>query len=86
MDTMVKIRLIELEDAYAICIPQAFLDQANIVDAVEVELQNGYIVLRAARHARDGWEAQFHVMAQQGGNLLLDANLTTVWDEDEWEW
>ncbi len=37
---------------------------------------------------RQGWEAQFQRMAENGDDALLDPDVwsLTKWDETEWEW
>jgi len=56
-------------------------------EEVELELQESQIVTRPSRTPRQNWEEQFQQMAAQGDDQLLDSDLlTTIWDEEEWEW
>lgn len=40
-----------------------------------------------ADRPRDGWEAAFRAMAENGDDALLDpeVSIPSVWDEEEWE-
>jgi hypothetical protein len=55
---------------------------------VELEIQDGQLVIRSAQSPRHGWDKQFAEMAQSGDDRLLDAEAVelTGWDKDEWEW
>ncbi len=55
---------------------------------VEIEVQDGHLVLRAAREPRSGWATAFEALARAGEDRLVegDAPLPTLWDEQEWQW
>jgi antitoxin component of MazEF toxin-antitoxin module len=57
-------------------------------EEVELELQQGQIVVRSVGRARHRWEEAFKAMAEQSDDELLDGDvlISTAWDEDEWEW
>jgi hypothetical protein len=57
-------------------------------EEVELELQPDQIVIRSARHTREGWDAAFRAMSQEGDDRLLDneAGALSTWDSDEWTW
>jgi len=42
--------------------------------------------LSPARPPREGWEESFRLMAERGDDRLLDPDVPTCWDEEEWEW
>ena len=35
---------------------------------------------------REGWDEAFRQMAERGDDWLLDEPVSTVWDEEEWDW
>ena len=86
--SVVKTRIIKIGNSQGIRIPKLLLDQAGLSEAVELEAQQGRLVVRAARPPRHGWEEQFRTMAEHGDDQLLDAELlsSSAWDADEWEW
>jgi len=39
------------------------------------------------KNPREGWAAQFRLMAQNQDDLLLDEDVSlSTWDETEWDW
>ena len=88
---MVRTRIVKIGNSHGIRIPKLLLEQVGLSGQVEVEAQEGQIVVRPApevRKARQGWEEQFQKMAARGDDQLLDAELVSgsSWDEGEWEW
>ena len=92
MSTVVKTRIIKIGNSQGIRIPKILLDQTSLGKEVELELQQGQIIVRPAYRARHNWEDQFKAMAERGDDRLLDGDAPiptvwpTVWDEEEWEW
>ncbi len=85
---MERARIIKIGNSQGIRIPKPLLRQAGLTDEVELEVQQDRIVIHSARRPRQGWEEQFRLMAEQGDDRLLDAEVPSLtrWDEDEWEW
>ncbi|MBA3947502.1 MAG: AbrB/MazE/SpoVT family DNA-binding domain-containing protein [Herpetosiphonaceae bacterium] len=88
MSTVLKTRIVKIGNSQGVRIPKLFLEQTKLHDDVELEVQANQIVIRSARHGREGWDAAFQAMAELGDDQLLDADtvLPTAWDEDEWAW
>lgn len=87
MTTLVKTRIVKIGNSQGIRIPKLLLDQSQLGDEVELEVEQGKIIIRASQPARAGWEEQFKQMAAAKDDQLLDDELaTTTWDEAEWEW
>ena len=88
MDPVVKTRLCRVGTSRGIRIPKLLLEQLDFGEEVEVAVQEDHLVVRPARHRRDGWEARFRDMAERGDDRLLDAGAgtPTQWDQDEWVW
>ncbi len=84
----VKTRVIRIGNSQGIRIPKLLLEQAGLGEAVELEAQQGQLVVRAAHASRQGWEEAFRAMAEQEDDQLLDPQApdATAWDADEWEW
>ena len=84
---LVKTHIIPIDNSQGIRLPKLLLDQANLGEEVELEIQNGQIIIRATHLPRQGWEAQFQLMATEQDDVLIEAELLpTIWDEEEWEW
>ncbi|MEE8391179.1 MAG: AbrB/MazE/SpoVT family DNA-binding domain-containing protein [Anaerolineae bacterium] len=88
MSTVVKTRIIKIGNSQGIRIPKLLLEQTNLGEEVELELQQNQIIVRPAHHVRHRWEEAFKAMAEQSDDELLDGDVlvSTVWDEEEWEW
>ena len=88
MSTTIRTRIIRIGNSQGIRIPKLLLEQTNLVGDVELELQDGQIVMRPAHPVRHGWEEAFRSMVERGDDGLLDADLlhSSVWDEEDWEW
>ncbi|WP_420129687.1 AbrB/MazE/SpoVT family DNA-binding domain-containing protein [Longimicrobium sp.] len=82
-----RARVVRIGNSRGIRIPKPMLEQSGIVDEVDLQAEDGQIVIRAVRHPREGWDAAFAEMAQRGDDKLLDdVPSTSTWDEEEWEW
>jgi antitoxin MazE len=82
----VRSKVIKIGNSRGIRIPRAMLEQAGLNDEVEMKVEGNKLIILAARLPRQGWEAHFAVMAEQGDDHLLDETPPTQWDVDEWEW
>jgi antitoxin MazE len=87
MTTVLKTRIVKIGNSQGVRIPKLFLEQMQLGAEVELELQADQIVIRPARHSREGWDAAFRVMAEHDDDRLLDGDgALTTWDENEWAW
>ena len=84
----VKATIVPVEESATICIPRPLLEVSELKGEVEVEAQKGSLVIRAAKSARQGWEAVFSRMAALGDDKLILNEIAplTRWDKEEWEW
>ncbi|MBI3959380.1 MAG: AbrB/MazE/SpoVT family DNA-binding domain-containing protein [Chloroflexi bacterium] len=87
MPTIVKTRIVKIGNSQGVRIPKIFLEQSALGEEVELALEAEQIVIRSAHSVRQGWEAAFQAMNEQGDDGLLDGDslLPTAWDEEEWE-
>lgn len=82
-----RARLVRIGNSKGVRIPKPMIEQSGIKDEVELEVEEGQIVIRPIRHPREGWDAAFADMAERGDDKLLDdVPSTSTWDEEEWEW
>ena len=88
MGTGTKAHIVKIGNSRGIRIPKPLLEQIELGEEVELEIQDGQLVIRSAQSPRHGWDEQFAEMAQSGDDRLLDAEAVelTSWDKDEWEW
>ena len=81
-------RIIRIGNSKGIRIPKPLLEQSGLSGDVEINVQDGALVIKPARKPRTGWEAAFKKMAERGDDALLNGATPSLtrWDEDEWEW
>jgi antitoxin MazE len=94
--TIMRTRIIRIGNSQGIRIPKKLLAQSGLGPEVELEVQDQQIIIRAARHPREGWEES--IIRAQGeatpedeeeeAELLRELNAMgpTDFDRDEWEW
>lgn len=86
MNMTIRSKIVKIGNSRGIRIPRAVLEQAGLKDEVEMKVDGKRLVIHAAHHPRQGWEAQFTEMAEKGDDRLQDKNMATKWEEQEWTW
>ncbi len=88
MNTVIKTRMVKIGNSQGIRIPKMLIDQLGLANDIELEVQDGQLVIRSARRPRLSWGNQFRQMAECGDDYLLDAvpPSFSTWDEEEWSW
>jgi antitoxin MazE len=83
-----KTRIVRIGNSQGIRIPKPLLEQTGLQGEVEIQAENGSLVIRPTRKPRAGWAASFQEMAQRGDDAMLDNAPPSLssWDEEEWEW
>jgi len=80
------LNVVQIGNSKGIRIPKAILKQCQIEDQVDLEVEDGKIILKARKKTpRKGWEKAFKAMApNQDDALLIDDNIDV--EMDDWEW
>ena len=83
-----KTRIVRIGNSQGVRIPKPLLDQSGIHGEVELEVQDGQIIIRGAEKPRADWTRAFRSMAEAGDDRLLDSEVSngSSWDDEEWEW
>lgn len=83
-----RARLVKMGNSRGIRLPRMFLDEVELDEEVEVEVQDGQVVVRLVPRPRRGWEQQFAGMTARGDDRLLDSKAFSLssWDEEKWVW
>jgi antitoxin MazE len=79
-------RTVRIGKAHGLRIPKPMLEQAGLAGEVNLDVNEGTIIIRSAEKPRAGWAKAFREMAERDDARLLDPETPTAWDEDEWEW
>lgn len=85
-DMPLKARIVRVGNSSGIRLPKAILEQAQLVDEVELHAQPGRLVIVPSKHPRAGWKEAAKQMHERGDDRLLDSPLPTKFDADEWDW
>ncbi len=88
MNTPVKTRLIKIGNSQGIRLPKTLIEQAGLTGEIEIEVQDGQLLIRPSHSPRQHWEAAFKAMACVGEDALLDGDTlpATEWEATEWQW
>jgi antitoxin MazE len=83
-----RANIIRIGNSQGIRIPKVLLEQSHLGTEVELEVEDEKIVIRPASCPRQGWGEKFRLMAEGGGDRMIDgdSNVETGWERDEWEW
>ena len=88
MGATVRTRVVRIGNSQGIRIPKVMIQQAGITQDVEMEVEEGRLVIRSASHPRAGWDEEFRRMHEAGEDRLVDDRplvLSKV-EEAEWDW
>jgi antitoxin MazE len=85
MSTAIRTRIVKIGNSQGVRIPKLLLEQSGMHTEVEIELEGDHLIIRKVAHPRAGWEQSFAEMAQNHDDVLLD-QVSTAWDQTEWEW
>jgi len=83
-----KTRIVKIGNSRGVRIPKLLLERSNLADEVELEADDGRIIIRSTRQPRQDWAGAFRAMSQRGDDSLLDRDTParTHWDGDDWQW
>jgi antitoxin MazE len=81
-----KARLIRIGNSRGVRLPKPVIEEAGLADEVEVEVDSGAIIIRAAVRPRTGWAEAARRARAQGDDRLLDPPTPTRFDREEWRW
>ena len=83
-----KARVVRIGNSQGIRIPKSVIEQCHLHGDVDLEIQHGQLVIRAASKPRAGWHQAFEEMHRHGDDHLLDQEpaAMSTWDRSEWTW
>jgi antitoxin MazE len=81
-----KTRIIRIGNSKGIRVPKVLLEHAQLPDEVELQAENGRLIVRAAQGPRAGWADAAKAMRARGDDHLLDAATSSQFDEKDWRW
>ncbi len=81
-----KSRIVQIGNSRGVRLPKALLDEAQLVDEIELQAAPGRIVIRKADRPRSGWAVAARLMHERNEDRLIDPATATRFDEKEWKW
>lgn len=86
-----KTKIVKIGNSRGVRIPKSFIDESGLQSEVELELNEGKIIIKPISKPRDSWDSAFYKMSQNKDDALLDSlelSSQSSWDENEneWEW
>ena len=80
-----KARLIRIGNSRGVRLPKAVIDQVGLDDDIELRVEQNRVIITASAPPRSGWADAAKRLATESRGLL-DSQLPTRFDEDEWQW
>ncbi|OGU39211.1 MAG: MazE family transcriptional regulator [Ignavibacteria bacterium RIFOXYB2_FULL_35_12] len=84
-----KTKVIKIGNSRGIRIPKSLIDESGLKSEVEIEVNDGQIIIKPISKNRESWETEFRKMAKNKDDILLDSEILveqSKWDKEEWEW
>ncbi len=86
-ETIMRVKLTTIGNSKGVRLPKSVLQECQVEEeGFELEVKDGSIVLHPVRGFRAEWEEHFKAMAEAGGDVLLDEETSTEFDEEDWQW
>lgn len=80
-----RTRIVQIGNSRGVRIPKPILEQAGLLDEVDLSVQGDRLVIQPARAPRAGW-AEALVAIPAAAGALLGKGETTRFDREEWVW
>jgi antitoxin MazE len=81
-----KTRIVNIGNSCGVRLPKVLLEQSGLGEEVELEVRGNSIAILPARRPRAGWAEAAQQLHDENGDLLLDGDMPTEFDEREWSW
>ena len=84
-----KTKIVKIGNSRGVRIPKSFIDESGLKNEVELEVNEGKIVIKPICKPRESWDSAFKRMSRNKDDTLLDyieLSDQSSWDEEEWEW
>ena len=81
-----RMHIVRIGNSQGLRIPKTLLEACGIQDAVDVSVEEGRLVLRPVHRAREGWAEAASLMGEHAEDALIDPEVSTAFEEEEWVW
>ena len=76
-------KLVRIGNSRGVRLSKPLLEEAGLVDDVEIDVQPGVLTIRPVAAPRAGWA---DAAASAPGHGLLDPPTQTQFDDEDWSW
>lgn len=83
---VMKTKIVRIGNSRGVRIPKPLLEQAGLVEDVELEVVQEGIMIRGVERPRSGWAEAAELVRERREDGLLDEPVATSFDETEWVW
>jgi len=77
-----QISIVQIGNSKGIRLAKSILEQYQFGDKAELELKEGYLILKPVKKVREGWDEAFKKMAAEGDDALV---IPDVFEDETWE-
>ena len=81
-----KARLVRIGNYRGVRLPKPLIEEACLTEDVELQVQEGQIIISRVSHVREGWAQAAEKLATRKEDQLIDEPTATRFDTEEWNW
>lgn len=81
-----KAQIIQIGNSQGIRIPKTLLEETGVAGEIELEAHVDGILIRNINKPRSDWHAKFTQTAETDDDQVLDANQSSTFEKQEWQW
>jgi antitoxin MazE len=78
-------RIVRIGNSRGVRLPKLLIEQAGLLEEVELRAEAGQIIIAAPRTTRAGWAEAAQLANAAGDDRVLDT-AASQFDETEWTW
>jgi antitoxin MazE len=79
-------QLSKVGNSRGVRIPKPLIQETGLTDYVTIRVEGGSIIISPVKAVRSGWQEAFNKMHANNDDVLIDKNIRSSWDDEEWEW
>ncbi len=80
-----EVSIIQIGNSKGIRFSKTIIEKYNLRDKVDLILESGQIIIKPLAKSRNGWEAAFKEMSEQGDDRLLFDDVFDDENIEEWK-
>jgi antitoxin MazE len=81
-----KARIVRVGNSRGVRLPKPLLEQAGLLEEVEIHAEPGRIIIQSASSPRAGWADAAREMSANGDDAVIGEPVSTRFDAEEWMW